>query len=128
MILDQEIQLRSLEGLVGHTIKAVIESTGGKRHARLVIVTDTGCWLALDATSDGDRDYEILEVDPPGLGMADIPLGDYLSAHDAFTHGLINKPTHNILRAKEEEAVAAEKKRKADRLRKELAELEGGAA
>jgi hypothetical protein len=126
MILDQEIQLRSLEGLVGHTIKAVIESTGGKRHVRLVIVTDTGCWLALDATNDGD--YAILEVDPPGLGMADIPLGDYLSSHDAFTNGLINKPTHDILWAKEEEAVAAEKKRKADRLRKELAELEGGAA
>jgi hypothetical protein len=38
---------------------------------------------------------------------------------------LINKPTHDILRAKEDEAVAAEKKRTADRLRKELAELEG---
>ena len=125
MSLDQDIQLRSLEGLVGHTIKAVIQSSGGKRSARLVIVTETGCWLALNPENDGD--YAILEVEPPFAGGSDIPLGDYLSAHDAFTNGLINKPTHDILRAKEDEAAAAEKKRKADRLRKELAELEGGA-
>lgn len=124
MSLDQEIQLRRAESLVGHTIKAVIESTGGKRQARLVIVTETGCWLALDPENDGD--CAILEVEPSFAGGSDIPLGDYLSAHDAFTHGLINKPTHDVLRAKEDEAEAEEKKRKADWLRKELAELEGG--
>ena len=123
MSLDQDIQLRSAESLVGHTIKAVIQSPGGKRQASLVIVTETGCWLALDAENDGE--CAILEVDPPYYGGSDIPLGDYLSAHDAFTHGLINKPTHDVLKAKEDEAEAEEKKRKADRLRKELAELEG---
>ena len=126
MSLDKGIQLRSAESLVGHTIKAVIQSTGGKRQVSLVIVTETGCWLALDAQNDGD--YAILEVEPTFYGGADIPLGDYLSAHDAFMHGLINKPTHDFLRAKEDEAEAEEKKRKADRLRKELAKLEGGAA
>lgn len=123
MSLDQDIQLRSAESLVGHTIKAVIQSTCGKRQVGLVIVTETGCWLALDAENDGDE--AILEVDPLYSGGKDIPLGDYLSAHDAFTHGLINKPTHDFLRAKEDAAEAEEKKRKADRLRKELAELEG---
>jgi len=126
MSLDQDTQIRSLSGLVGHTVKAVIESTGGKRQARLVIVTETGCWLALDAENDGE--YAILVVDPPIFGGADTPLGDYLSAHDAFTNGLINKPTYDILRAKEDEAKAAEKKRKAAYLRKQLAELEGDAS
>lgn len=126
MSLDQDIQLRSAESLVGHTIKAVIGSTGGKRPARLVIVTETGCWLALNPENDGD--YAIMEVEPSYAGGADIPLGDYLSAHDAFSHGLINKPTHDLLRAKEDEAEQAKKKAEADRLRKRLAELEGGAA
>ena len=126
MSLDQETQLRSVNGLIGHTIKAVIESTNGKRKVTLVIVTETGCWLALDAENDGE--YAILAVDAPIYGGNSPALSDYLSAHDAFNNGLINMPTHEILRKKELEAVAAEKKRKAEWLRKELDELEGGAA
>jgi len=126
MSLDQETQLRSVNGLIGHTIKAVIQSTGGKRQVSLVIVTETGCWLALDAQNDGD--YAILEVEPTFYGGADIPLGDYLSAHDAFTNGLINKAAYDILKAKETEAEVAKINARAKRLREELAKLEGGAA
>ena len=126
MNLDQDVQIRSLEGLVGHTIKAVMVPTG-KRQADIVIVTETGCWLAIQAEG-GTYDEDLtLEVDPPYYGSQDIPLGDYLSAHDAFHHGLVNQPTYELLKAKEQEAREAEKKVKADRLRKQLADLEGGA-
>lgn len=128
MSIDQDIQLRNLEDLVGHTIKAVIENPVGKRDVAVVIVTETGCWLALNAEGGSYDEAPTIEVDPSYYGGSDIPLGDYLSAGDAFQNGLINQATYELLRVKEEEARQAEKKAKAARLRKQLAELEGGAA
>ena len=128
MNLDQEIQLRNLDDLVGHTIKAVIEHPMGKRDVAVVIVTETGCWLALNAEGGSYDEAPTIEVDPSYYGGSDIPLGDYLSAVDALHHGLINQATFELLRAKEIEEKEAEKKAKADRLRRQLAELEGGAA
>lgn len=126
MSLDQDIQIRSLDGLVGHTIKAVIQPLG-KREVGVVLITETGCWLALCALSSHDE-APVLEIDPPYYGSADVPLLDYLSAQDMFDHGLLNQPTYELLKAKEDQAEAAEKQVKAARLRKQLAELEGGAA
>lgn len=114
--------------LVGHTIKAVIEHPMGKRDAQVVIVTETGCWLALSAEGGSYDEAPTIEVQPMYHGGSDVPLGDYLSAGDAFHNGLINQATYELLRAKEAEEREAEKKAKADRLRKQLAELEGGAA
>lgn len=127
MSLDQDIQIRSLEGLIGHTIKAVMKPTG-KRQADIVIVTETGCWLALQAEGGSYDEAPTLEVDPPYYGGQDIPLGDYLSAHDAFCNGLVNQPTYELLKAKEAEEAEAQKKVKANLLRKQLAKLEGGVA
>lgn len=127
MSLDQDMQIRNLDDLVGHTIKAVIEPTG-KREVGIVIVTETGCWLALNAEGGSYDEAPTIEVDPPYYGGCDVPLGDYLSARDAFMNGLVNQPTYELLRAKELEEAEAKKKEKADRLRKQLAELEGGAA
>jgi len=125
MSLDQDIQLRSLDSLVGHTIKAVIENPCGKRDVGVVIVTDTGCYLALSAEGGSYDEAPTIEVEPSFYGSSDIPLGDYLSAGDAFHNGLINQSTYELLKVKEAEEREAEKKAKADRLRKQLAELEG---
>lgn len=128
MSLDQEIQLRDMSDLVGHTIKAVIEHPAGKRDVQVVIVTETGCWMALSAEGGSYDEAPTIEVEPSYYGASDIPLGDYLSAGDAFHSGLINQSTYELLRLKEMEEKEAEKKTKADRLRRQLAELEGGAS
>jgi hypothetical protein len=125
MSLDQDIQLRSLDSLVGHTIKAVIENPCGKRDVGVVIVTETGCYIALSAEGGSYDEAPTIEVEPSFYGSSDIPLGDYLSAGDAFHNGLINQSTYELLKVKEAEEREAEKKAKADRLRKQLAELEG---
>lgn len=128
MSLDQDIQLRSFDDLVGHTIKAVIEHPVGKREVDVVIVTETGCWMALSAEGGCYDEAPTIEVQPTYYGGSDVPLGEYLSAGDAFHSGLINQSTYELLKAKELEEKEAEKKARADRLRKQLAELEGGAA
>ena len=123
--LDQDIQLRDWKDLVGHTIKAVIDDPLGKRDAQVVIVTETGCWMALDAEGGYHDEAPTIEVLPSFYGGSDVPLSDYISAGDAFHNGLINPATYELMRVKEEEEREAEKKAKADRLRKMLAELEG---
>ena len=124
--LDQDCQLRTWESLVGHTVKAVIQSPAGKRDVSAVIITETGCWMALDA--DGGSYYEkpYVEIDPPHLSGPDIPLNRYVSATDMWSAGLINQATYRLLKGAEEKEEAAERKAKADRLRKQLQELEGG--
>jgi len=126
MNLDQDIQLRNIDSLVGHTIKAVIENPAGKRQVDVVIVTETGCYVALKAEGGSYDEAPTIETEPTYYGAGDIPLGDYLSAGDAFHSGLINQSTYELLKAKEAEEREAEKKAKADRLRRQLAELEGG--
>lgn len=128
MSLDQDIQIRDLQDLVGHTIKAVIEQTVGKREADVVIVTETGCYLVLNAEGGTYDEEPTIEVEPSFYGGSDIPLGDYISAGEAFHSGLINQTVYEYLRAKEIEEAEAQKKKKADQLRKMLAELEGGAS
>ena len=127
MSLDQEIQLRDLKDLVGHTIKAVIEDPMGKRDVQMVIVTETGCWLAMKAEGGIYDEAPTIEIDPPYYGGSDIPLGDYLSAQDALYHGLINQSIYEVLRNQEIAEEENKKKAKAAYLRKQLADLEGAA-
>lgn len=126
--IDQDTQLRSLEHLVGHTIKAVIENPCGKRDVSVVLITETGCWLALDADGGTHDEKPYVTIDPPYAGSSDVPLSDYLSAVDMVQAGLVNQATYELLREKERAARAAERKAEADRLRRKLQELEGGAA
>lgn len=127
--LDQDCQIRDWDELVGHTIKAVIESPLGKRNVSAVIITETGCWMAIDADGGSlhdEKPYAL--IDPPYHGGGDIPLDQYLSANDLLRAGLINQATYQLLKEKEDQEAAAAKKAKAERLRKQLQELEGGAA
>ena len=124
--LDQDCQLRNWESLVGHTVKAVIQSPAGKRDVSAVIITETGCWMALSADG-GYESAQDVEIDRPTFGSdPDIPLNRYVSATDMWRAGLINQATYRLLKEAEEEEKAAERKAKEDRLRKQLQELEGG--
>lgn len=125
--LSQDCQIRDFDDLVGHTIKAVI-TPSGKRDVSLVIVTETGCWIAFDAEGGSADEKPYIEIDPPYSGGRDIPLDQYLTAGDLLHAGLINQPTHELLKEKEDQEEAALKKAKVDYLRKQLVELEGSAA
>ena len=124
--LPRDCQIRDVKNLVGHTIKAVIENPTGPQNVDVVIVTETGCWLALNAEGGSYEDKPYLVTHPPYAGGADVPLEEYLSAQDALLAGLVNQPTYELLRARELEAEAADKKARAEKLRRELAALEGG--
>ena len=126
--IDQDTQLRSLEHLVGHTIKAVIENPCGKRDVSVVLITETGCWLALDTDGGTHDEKPYVMVDPPYASSSDVPLSEYLTAVDMMHAGLVNQATYELLREKERAAQAAERKAEADRLRRKLQELEGGVA
>jgi hypothetical protein len=126
--LDQDRQIRDWDGLVGHTIKAVVASPSGPMDVAAVIVTETGCWMAIDAESGAHDEAPSVFVSFPYYGSDDVPLNQYLSAADSLHAGLINQATYQLLRAKEDAAKAESKKRKAEHLRRQLAELEGGDA
>jgi hypothetical protein len=126
--LDQDCQIRDWDELVGHTIKAVVVSPTGPRDVAAVIVTETGCWMAIDAENGSHDEAPSVFVSPPYFGSDDVPLDQYLSAADCWNAGLINQATYELLKAKEDAKKAEAKKRKAEFLRRQLAELEGGAA
>lgn len=125
--LDQDRQIRDFNALLGHTIKAVIHPSG-PREVSLVLITETGCWMALDATGGDYEEKPTIEIDPPYYGYDDVPLDQYLSAADSRNSGLINQAAYELLKAREDQRDAEQKKAKVEALRKQLAELEGGAA
>lgn len=126
--------------LDGHTIKAVISCPSGRLgdQVDMVIVTETLCWLVLE-TSDNYCHEERASVQVRQCSggrwsnstQAPKPaetLHDYLSAEQMLRYGLVSHGQHAALLALEKEAEEKERSQKAERLRKQLAELEGGAA
>lgn len=125
--LAHDCQLTDWQQLVGHTIKAAIAYPTGKRDVGAVIVTQTGCWLAIDADGGSCDEKPTVEIDKAWAGNPqDIPREDYLSAHDMFHTGLINKPTFDLLLEKEKAAREAEKRAKIERLQREIERVEKG--
>lgn len=126
--------------LVGHTIKAVITHPTGRLgdEVDMVIVTETLCWLVLEA----DQPYCVEEratvsVRPCRGGQwshssqAVKPaetLHDYLGAAEMLSNGLVSHPQYLALVQIEEQANEDARQKKADALRKQLAALEGSAA
>jgi hypothetical protein len=127
------------EDLKGHTIKAVITHLVGRlgEQADMVIVTETLCWLVL-GTSDvyGCDERPIIEVQqsPVHLNrgnsrpMPAETLHDYLGAAEMLHHGLITSAQHAALELIEQQEEERKVQNKAAELRRQLAELEGGAA
>lgn len=126
--LPRNEQFSEFFQLVGHTIKAVFDPpAGGKRSADLVVVTETGCWIAAEASVDGcGEDSAFLSVKDGRFGGGEI--SDYCSAAELLRAGVISQVEHDFLALKEAEQKAAAAQRRADRLRAELKQLEGGAA
>lgn len=126
--LPRNEQFSEFDQLVGHTIKAVFDPpTGGHRSADLVVVTETGCWIAAEAAVDGcGDDAAYLSVKSGLFGGGD--LSDYCSAAELHRAGVISQVEHDFIALKEAERKAAYSKQRADSLRAELKRLEGGAA
>lgn len=123
-------QLFDSSELVGHTILAVISDPAGpfSDGTEIVIVTETRCWMVIEA-EDGYSCEEAASavIQHKGHGNSKV-LNDYLSAADMRHAGLCGQGEYELLRKSETEREEKKKAEKADRLRKQLAELTGGAA
>lgn len=127
--LPEGIQLFSLEDLEGHTIKAVVTDPDGELHCNAVFVTETDCWLALSAQMDGGwEDGVSLRVYGDQWRNTPQTLSQYLSVSDMRLANLATPAQLAGLQAIADQKAAQAKALKAEQLRKELAELEGGAA
>lgn len=128
-LLPENIQLFSLEDLEGHTIKAVVTDPSGEFSAHAVFVTETNCWLALGAEHSGCwEDGAELKVYGNQWRNDGQTLSKYLSVQDMKLANLATPAELAALQLIEDRRAAKEKAFKAEQLRKELAELEGGAA
>lgn len=105
-----------VEQLVGHTIKAVFEDAKG---AQLVIVTDTLCWLPLNADSDGDSTYISAPYD-----VYSKTLTDFVAAAPLFHSGCISQAAYLELKKIEDEDAEVRRQRTLNYLRNQVAQLE----
>ena len=124
-------RLLTEEDLVGHTIKAVIIHPMGRLsdQADVVIVTNTLCWLVLqaeDSYSCDERSSITVRGRTYGVDLSET-LFDYLGASDMFRHGLVTDAQRDALLDIEAAKEQEQNKKKADALRAQLAYLERGA-
>jgi hypothetical protein len=123
-------RLVDLDELVGHTIIAAFDCPTGKDGAcwaDVVLVTQTGCFLTLGASSDNCGEDPTVEVHGRRYGT-DYTLHHYVKAHALYSNGVINAGERDLLQ-KEEDALTADRNaRRADQLRAQLAALTGSAA
>lgn len=129
--LPEGQRLRSPEELAGHTIKCAIENPWGRlgEGVELVLVTETLCWITFFA--------EVTDCGQYGASLSygrrfyrdnKETLFDYLSADEMRENGLVSNGQFYALQQIEADRIAKEKEEKATDLRKQLAQLEGGAA
>ena len=134
--LEHNKMLRNNEDLIGQTIKACVSYPCGNFCARssMVLVTETGCWAVVTVSgfSLEDASCELMQRHQTGGHRSDSPLRDltihdFLSADELLSEGLVGSAEHAMLREKELATGRVENLAEAERLRKRLAELEGGA-
>ena len=115
-------------GLEGKTIAHVNDAPLGRYSNSIdaVLMFTDGTWCAIGHEVVYDDEADV----GPGVGSVriDDTICDYLTASQLFECGWISKALHDEIAAREQSREAAEKERKAKRLREELAKLEGGAA
>lgn len=125
--LPESVQLFSLEDLAEHTIKAVVTDPDGELQCDVVFVTETDCWLALGAQMDGGwEDGVSLKVCGNQWRNTPQTLSQYLSVDNMRMANLATPAQLAGLQAIADQKAAQAKARKAEQLRKELADLEGG--
>ena len=125
-------RLHEPEALVGHTIKAVVQHPIGRLGdwTNMVVVTETLCWLTVAGEMSGccSEDGTQLSFSGQKYRSETEALSDYLSAHELLHIGLISKGQFDALQELEAKRITKENAQKANALRAQLAELEGGAA
>ena len=129
--LPHSKRLTDPKQLVGHEIKAICDTANGElaHGCELVIVTQTHCWLVLrpEAGYTCEDGADITTVSDHGTYKGEPEqLSDYLTADDMRRYCLVNTGEYEAVKAKEVQRGNAERQRKAELLRKELAELEAG--
>jgi len=122
-------RFENFDQLVGHTIKAVFTDTSGRFDVSLVIVTETGCWLAADAENGSFDEAASFDVVRPYArsyySTNEQPtLHDYVPAIDLFRAGVVNKGVYEHLKGIEAERDRAAIERRANDLRRQLEALE----
>lgn len=118
--LPEGVQLTCFEDLVGHTIKAVVESPNGKwsMDGGVLLVTETNCWAAIEPGEECVKMHR-------RFGCSNTLLSDYLSPLDMKTAGLVTEAQYQFLREKEVASMREKDRKEAERLRTMAAELEG---
>lgn len=112
-------RLTDLDQLVGQTIKAVIQYPS-KRTADAVIVTTDNNWMVLLAEGGDDA---VLSVVKDWTNKE--TTHSYCTAQELYQNGCINSGEFALLREHERKAEEEERARKVERIKKELAKLEG---
>lgn len=130
--LASNARLNTAAELVGHQVIAVVEHPCGPHagHAQLVIVTETFCWMVIEAKTSfsNDDDTYIAVRRAEGWVVPATTLADYLSADEQLSAGLIPEAVFDALKAKEESETAQANAAEARRLRALADKLEGGVA
>lgn len=117
--LPENERLKYWSDLEGHTIAATFEDPLGRFDVELVIVTTTGCWLVVSSEIEDSEHSRIYVEQHTGE-----VLSDFVSARELLNAGLISQVEFTQLDGVEKARKEEENKRKAERLRKQLAELE----
>lgn len=131
--LPEGIQLYTFADLVGHTIKAIVTSPGGRNapDGAVVIVTETLCWAVMDAPNDiyGEEVAAIRMV--PSYehlrGHIKPVISDYLSSHDMLSSGLVTPAQFAFIREKEKEEERQDAAQRLEQAKRRVAELEAEA-
>jgi hypothetical protein len=127
--LPEGKQLFSLEALQDHTIRAVVSDPSGELYCHVVFVTETNCWVAVEAEMAGFCAEDGVDIKVCGDSWSNKvqTLSQYLSVADMKYANLATPGELAALQAIEDKKAADEKAKKAAQLRRELSELEGGA-
>lgn len=119
-------RLSDLTDLVGETILAAFDQND---NGEWVLVTENHNWIVLEAEGGAFEEAPYLRVaTEPYHRTGKETLADFVRPRDLLNAGAINAAVYAELQATADTKEKAERERKADRLRAELAKLEGGAA
>lgn len=134
--LPHNRRLESFQDLVGHTIAHVFDNCCWQEgYGETIFVTETRCWLVLQA-EDGGCDYQAeIKVATDGeygwerrkRGRAAL-LSDYILPSDLFRAGLCTAAEMELLEQQQAKKLEIERASQAEVLRAQLAELERGGA
>lgn len=133
--LPHNKRLESFQELVGHTIAHVFDDCWElEGEGEVIFVTETRCWLVLDADVHLDEHAEIKVATDTEFswkrnqrGRAAL-LSDYVQPGELFHAGLCTAGELELLKQQQANRTAAEHAKQAEVLRAQLAALEGGAA